>query len=57
MLKDDAGFASLGFEFPELEGKKLEHNFPLVGDQMLEVPKFNERSIKIKINLYQEKSS
>ncbi len=37
MLKDNAGFVPIEFEFPELEGKNLEHNFPLVGDPMLKV--------------------
>ena len=35
MLKDDAGFVSIGFEFLELEGKNLGHHFHLVGDPML----------------------
>ncbi len=40
MLKDDARFVLIGFEFPELEGKNFKHNFPLVGDQILKVRKF-----------------
>ncbi len=45
MLKDDAGFVSIEFEFPESEGKTFEHNFPLVGDQILKVKKF-QNSVK-----------
>ncbi len=45
MRKDDAGFVSIGFEFPELEDKNLKHNFPLVGDPMLKVRKF-QNSVK-----------
>ncbi len=45
MQKDDAGFVSIGFEFPELEDKNLKHNFPLVGDPTLKVRKF-QNSVK-----------
>ncbi len=45
MLKYDANFVSIGFEFPELAGKNLGHNFPLVGDPMLKVRKF-QNSLK-----------
>ncbi len=37
MLKDEAG--PIGFEFPDLEGKTLEYNFSLVGDEMLIIGK------------------
>ncbi len=40
MLKDNAGFALIGFEFMELESKNFEHNFPFVEDKMLKVRKF-----------------
>ncbi len=39
MLKYDAR-ALKRFEFPKLESKNLKHNFPLVGDQMLKIRKF-----------------
>ncbi len=45
MRKDDDGFVSIGFEFPELEDKNLKHNFPLIGDPMLKVRKF-KNSVK-----------
>ncbi len=46
MFKDDAGFVSTGFEFSELEGLEyLEHNFPLVGDPILKIRKF-QNSLK-----------
>ncbi len=40
MLKDQTDFVLIEFEFPELEGKNLKHNFSLVGDQMSKVRKF-----------------
>ncbi len=45
MRKYDAGFVSIGFEFPELEDKNLKHNFPLVEDPMLKIRKF-QNSVK-----------
>ncbi len=43
MLKDEASFVSIGFEFLELEDKNLKHNF--LWDPMLKVRKF-QNSVK-----------
>ncbi len=43
MLKDEAGFVSMGYKFLGLEGKNLEYNFPLVGSvKSWKVPKLSE---------------
>ncbi len=45
MLKYEADFILMGFEFPKLEGKNLERYFPLIENQILKVRKF-QNSVK-----------
>ncbi len=45
MLKDEADFVLIGFEFPQLEGRNLEHHFSLVRNPILNVRKF-QNSVK-----------
>jgi hypothetical protein len=46
--KDQADFVSIEFEFPELEGKNLKHNFSLVGNQMLKFQNSEQEAFQLK---------